>query len=93
MSQSLEEVNKVASSKTAELMKVIKFNDETQNTVFNAYQEYIQRTYTTSETFKNHTNPSNEDVEKANRSLTEKLKSVFSDDEYARYLKYMDTKK
>lgn len=93
MAQSIVDVNKLAASKTEELAKVIKFNSDTQNTVYKAYQDYIQRTYTTSEMVANKTTPSKQDVEKANRILSEKLKSVFSDEQYARYLKYVDTKK
>ena len=93
MAQSVVQVNKLASEKTMELRKFVKFDAKTQNTVYTAYQEYIQRTYTTSDMVAKGTTPSAQDIEKANGLFAEKLKSVFTAEEYDRYVSYMETKK
>lgn len=93
LAQSVVEVNKLASEKTLEIRAYVKFNRETQNSVYEAYQNYIQRTYKTTEMVKNGTTPSEKDIEKAQRLLTEKLQSVFTDEEFASYQKYLDIKK
>lgn len=80
--QNTLEINAEANSKTKELRKVIKFDQEKMQAVYEALQEYgiaFKR-------ISNNLSANDERLKKINGHLDNRLKDVFTDEEYQKYL-------
>jgi len=75
------EINKVANEKANELKKVIKFNDNTLEDVYQAYKAYGNA----KKALKFNVNVTEEDKTKAEATLQENLKKALTEEEYNRY--------
>lgn len=80
------ETNEIAYSKTKELHKTLKFDNDTFKKVYKAYQEYSSKTNTLETTH----NSGTESYKKYNKiiksRLLKQMKSALSPDIYKRYL-------
>ncbi len=75
------EINKVANEKANELKKVIKFNDNTLEDVYQAYKAYGNA----KKALKFNVNVTEEDKTKAETTLQENMKKALTEEEYNRY--------
>ncbi len=88
MAQSVIEVNAAASQKAKELKQVIKFNDDTQDLVYKAYQEYERAKYNVDQIIASGKPVPEKDRMALNNMLAEKFKELFTAEQYERYLTY-----
>jgi len=91
--QSIVEVNAIAAQKTKDIKKAVKFNSETEDLVYQAYQDYAKRQLKIERVESNGGTVSSEAREKSETVLNDKLKSIFSDEQYQRYLTFVNSKK
>ena len=85
--QSMVEINSIASKKTQELKKAIKFSDETEDKVYETYQLYEQKKATLTKTEAEGGTVSAEDKATINNILNERFKNLFDEREYAIFQK------
>ena len=85
--QSMGEINSIASKKTQELKKAIKFSDETEDKVYETYQLYEQKMATVTKTEAEGGTISEEDKTIIKNILNERFKNIFNEREYETYLK------
>lgn len=90
--QSNVEINSLASKKTQELKKVVKFNSDTEELVYQTYQAFEQKKYKVDKVLAKGGTITAEEKEKINNMLTEKFKTIFSAEEFERYLSYIENK-
>ncbi|MEH6535431.1 MAG: hypothetical protein V7719_03490 [Psychroserpens sp.] len=82
--QNTLEISKVASAKTKELRKTLKFDKEKMDVVFRAYQDYGKAYKKISKNLEG-----NKDrLDKINRVLDEKLKTILTEEQFDRYLEF-----
>lgn len=86
--QNIIEVNAVASEKAKELKQVLKLNNETQDLVYQAYQEYERKKYSIEKSIAAGKTVSEEDRMEFNNMLAEKFKPIFTPEQFERYLEY-----
>ncbi|MEZ4803642.1 MAG: hypothetical protein R2797_12795 [Gelidibacter sp.] len=91
--QSMTDINAVAAHKTQELKKAIKFNNATENSVFKAYQAYEKKIYSMNDLIARGKTISDEDRAKIENMLTDKFKSIFTEEQFNQYLKFAETQK
>lgn len=91
--QSIVEVNSLASKKTLELKKVVKFDNDTQDLVYQTYQEFVQKKLDADKLVAEGGTLSAEEKEKMNTMLTEKFKTIFTEEEFMLYEAYTESQK
>ncbi|MGB3607928.1 MAG: hypothetical protein WA775_07720 [Psychroserpens sp.] len=84
--QNTLEINKQANINTKALRKVVKFDSDKMQEVYEAYQSHG----IAMKNLKKTAPDDQERLKKINEILDEKIKSVLSDEEYSRYLDYSD---
>ncbi len=84
--QSKDDINNLALAKTQELKKSIKFNSETENEVYHAYLTYEKKMYSVNEHIANGKTVTEEDKAKVEALLTDRLKQIFTEEQYEQYL-------
>lgn len=82
--QDLKEINKVAAEKTEELRLNVKFSNEQRDEIYSAFQKYGK----VKASFKVYPSTS-ENVERNEKELQEKIKSILDAEQYERYLAYI----
>ena len=91
--QSLVEINSLASKKTQELKKNVKFDDATEHQVYEAFQAFEQKTASVTKIEASGKTVSSEEKETIKNMLVEKLKNIFTEDQFVRYLEFSKNKK
>lgn len=86
MAQSVIEVNAAASQKAKELKQVIKFNDDKHELVYQAYQEYELAKFNVDQMIAAGKTVPEKDRMELNNMLAEKFKTLFTAEQYERYL-------
>src|SRR5690606_4722041 len=84
--QNIIQVNAVAAEKTKELKQSIKFDSDTEDLVYQAFQEYERKKYSIEKVEAAGQTVSEEDRMKFNNMLAEKFKVLFTPEQYERYL-------
>ncbi len=87
--QSIVEVNATAAKKTKELKQFIKFDNDTEDVVYQTYQNYVRKVYAMNEAMVAGSAVKENDKIELNNYVDKKLKAVFTDDQYKRYLEYL----
>jgi hypothetical protein len=91
--QSMVEINSLASKKTQDLKKAIKFDTNTEELVYQTYQAFEQKKYNIVKLESEGKVVSAEDQEKIDNMLIEKFKNIFTVEEFNRYLAFLDNQK
>ena len=91
--QSMVEINSIASKKTQELKKAVKFNNDTEDMVYKTYQAFEKKKANLEKITASGETVSAEDKQKINNMLNEKFKSIFTPEQYKLYLAYADQQK
>ena len=91
--QSKVEINSIASKKTQELKKAIKFNSDTEDKVYQTYQMYEQKMANLEKIIASGETVADEDKEKINNMLNDKFRTIFTPEQYKLYLEYADQQK
>lgn len=91
--QSVIEINSLASKKTQELKSVIKFNDDTEDLVYKTYQDYEYKNYNIEELKAQGKSVSQDDMKKFENFLSEQFRSIFTEDEFQRYIEFTNNQK
>lgn len=86
--QSIIEVNAVASQKTKELKQVIKFHGNTEDLVYQAYQEHERKRYSVDQMVAAGEVVPEKDRMALNNMLAERFKELFTAEQYERYLTF-----
>ncbi|HLT32761.1 MAG TPA: hypothetical protein VKZ98_03140 [Aquaticitalea sp.] len=84
--QNIIQVNAVAAEKTKELKQSIKFDSDTEDLVYQTFQEYERKKYSIEKVEAAGQTVSEEDRMKFNNMLAEKFKVLFTPEQYERYL-------
>lgn len=82
--QNTLEINAEANTKTKELRKVIKFDQDKMQAVYEALQEYG----IAFKKISNNLSANDERLKKINSHLDNRLKDIFSDEQYQKYLQH-----
>ena len=93
VSQSLIEINSLAAKKTQALKKVLKFNAETEELIYTTYQAYEQKKSNMEKIVEDGRSVSSQDQKKIDAMLTDKFKSILTDEQFKRYLSFADEQK
>jgi fructose-1,6-bisphosphatase len=88
--QSIIETNALASEKTQELKKVVKFNSDTEDMVYKTYQEFVQAQASLDKINASGGTVSAEEQKKVDMLLNEKFKSIFTQEEFIRYSEFVE---
>ncbi|MEZ4793114.1 MAG: hypothetical protein R2783_06535 [Gelidibacter sp.] len=91
--QSKVEINSLAAKKTQALKKAVKFNNDTEDLVYQTYLSYEKKKYSIDKALTEGETISDEDRKKVDNILTDKFKSIFTAEEYRRYLAFEDSQK
>ncbi len=92
-SQNIIEINSLASKKTQELKQVIKFSDETEELIYKTYQTYEQKKYDLEQLKARGESVAQEDVKRVENIIVEQFRSIFTEEEFARYLEFEKNQK
>ncbi len=92
-SQNIIEINSLAAEKTQELKKVIKFTDETADLIYKTYQIYEQKKYDLEQLNARGESVAKDDVKKVENILSEQFKTIFTEEEFERYLEFEKNQK
>lgn len=84
------EINQAAFEKTEALRKLIKFNTNVQDDVYQAYRLYELKMYNINTLAENGTNVSDDDKTKVKANLTQKLKALFTEEQFDVYQSLQD---
>lgn len=91
--QSMIEVNSLASEKTQELKKVIKFDSDTEDLVYKTFQTYLQKKESLQKITDSGATVSTEDRSKIENMLSDKFKSIFTEDQFNRYMAFVENQR
>lgn len=80
------EINNAAQAKTAEIGRLVKAYEPTQELMFVAYQEFYSKSETLNNSFEVGTSEYNTFSKKINDRLSLQLKEILNDEQYAKFL-------
>jgi len=86
--QSMVEVNAKAAIKTKELKQALKLNNDIEENVYNAYQEYLEAVASLEQKTASGKTISPETQKKVDNMLVDKFRVIFTEDQLKRYLEY-----
>ncbi len=83
--QSTVEINSLASKKTQELKKAVKFSNETEHIVYETYQEYEQKMAKVTKLEAEGKTITSEEKKVIANMVSDKFQKIFSESEFERY--------
>lgn len=93
VAQNTIEINSLAAKKTQELKKVIKFNTDTEDLIYKTYQNYEQKKYDIEKLKAQGKTVSQNDMKKFENFLPEQFRTIFTEEEFQRYIAYTNNQK
>lgn len=88
--QNKMEINQAAFEKTEALRKLVKFDTNVQDDVYQAYRLYELKMYNINTLAENGTSVTAEDKTKVKANLTQKLKELFTEEQFDVYQSLQD---
>ncbi len=84
------EINKKAKTKSIEFRRFLKTDQATQEVIYTAYQEYLDKTKTLNNTLTKGTSAYSDIETKLNERLLSQMNQVLNAEQYAKYLELTD---